>query len=239
MNKLPDFLIVGAAKSGTTALYHYLIQHPEIFLTPIKETNYFALKDTSISFKGPKDDIGIHRRTITDIVDYQNQFINITNEKAVGEICPSYLYYEDAPKNIRECIPEVKIIVILREPVERAFSAWVHLTRDGREKLSFLDALNDESRRIKENWAEIWHYKEEGMYYKQLKRYFDFFSKENIKVILYEDFKQKPALVYSDICDFIGVNNSFVPDMNVKHNTGSFSSSRFVTYLLMKNNYIK
>jgi len=239
MNRLPNFLIIGAAKSGTTALYHYLNQHPDIFLSPIKETNFFALKGKEVTFKGPNDNIGIHRRTITNIRDYHTQFVNVADEKAVGEICPSYLYYKDAAKNIQEHIPNAKIIVILREPVERAFSAWVHLKRDGREKLSFKDSLANESRRIKDNWAEIWHYKEEGMYYTQLKRYYDIFPKDNIKVILYEDFKQKPALVYSEVCDFIRVDNSFVPDMTVKHNTGSFSSINVLTYLFMKRNYIK
>ena len=132
---MPDFLIVGAAKSGTTALYHYLGQHPEVFLSPIKETNFFAQKGKNLDFNGPKDNLITHKKTITETVDYYNQFTNVTNEKAIGEICPSYLYYKDAPKNIKEHIPEVKIIAILREPVSRAFSAWVHLTRDGREYL--------------------------------------------------------------------------------------------------------
>jgi len=239
MNRLPNFLVVGAAKSGTTALYHYLNQHPEVFLSPIKETNFFALKDKELSFNGPGDDKGIHRRSITDIIEYKNQFINVSDEKAMGEICPSYLYFEDAPKNIKEHIPEVKIIVILREPVARAFSAWVHLTRDGREYLNFKEALADEPRRIKENWAEIWHYKEESKYYNQLKRYYDSFPKENIKVVIYEDFKKNQMRVYSEICNFIGVNSSFVPNMSAKHNTGSLSNSRFLTLLFMKKNIFK
>ena len=239
MNKLPNFLIVGAAKSGTTALYHYLGQHPEVFLSPIKETNFFAQKGKKIDFHGPKDNLGNHRKTITEIVDYNNQFINVADEKAIGEICPSYLYFKDAPKNIKEHIPDAKIIVILREPVSRAFSAWVHLTRDGREYLSFNDAIADEKRRIKDNWAGIWHYKEAGKYYGQLRRYYDSFPKENIKVIIYEDFKKDPLVVYKVICDFIGVKNSFEPNMTVKHNTGSLSNSQFLTNLFMKPNILK
>ena len=236
---LPNFLIVGAAKSGTTALYHYLNQHPEVFLSPIKETNFFAQKGKKVNFNGPKDNLVTHRRTITEIVDYNNQFINVTNEKAIGEICPSYLYFEDAPKNIKEHIPEVKIIAILREPVSRAFSAWVHLTRDGREYMSFSDALDDEPRRIKDNWAGIWHYKEAGKYYGQLKKYYDSFPKENIKIIIYEDFKRNPLTVYKEICKFIAVKSSFVPNMNKKHNTGSLSNNRFLTILFMKKNVFK
>lgn len=236
---LPNFLIVGAAKCGTTALYHYLGQHPEVFLTPIKETNFFAQKGKKVDFNGPKDNLGNHRRTITEIVDYNNQFINVTDEKAIGEICPSYLYFKDAPKNIKEHIPEVKIIAILREPVSRAFSAWVHLTRDGREHLSFSDAIVDEPRRIKDSWSGIWHYIEAGKYYGQLKRYYDSFPKENIKVIIYEDFKKNPLRVYKEICDFIGVKSSFEPNMNVKYNTGSLSKNSFLTHLFMKPNFLK
>lgn len=239
MNKLPNFFIVGAAKSGTTALYHYLTQHPEVFLSPIKETNFFAQKDKRIAFKGPGDDNGIHRRTITQIDDYYNQFINVRDEKAIGEICPSYLYFADAPLNIKAHIPKAKIIAILREPVARAFSAWVHLTRDGREYLSFEEALADEPRRIRERWAEIWHYKEESKYYNQLKRYYDSFPNENIKVVLYEDFKKNPMKVYAEICNFIGVDSSFSPNMSAKHNTGSLTNSRLLTLLFMKKNILK
>lgn len=239
MNKLPNFLIIGAAKSGTTALYHYLGQHPEVFLSPIKETNFFAQKGNKVHYNGPMDNSITHKKTITDIVNYKNQFINVFDEKAIGEICPSYLYFEDAAKNIKEHIPEVKIIAILREPVSRAFSAWVHLTRDRREYLSFSDAIADEHRRIKENWAEIWHYAEEGKYYNQLKRYYDIFPNDNIKVIIYEDFKKNPLTVYKEISDFIGVNSSFEPNMNVKHNTGSLSRNRFLTHLFMKPNIFK
>jgi len=239
MNRLPNFLIVGAAKSGTTALYHYLNQHPEVFLSPIKETNFFAQKGKKVAFKGPKDNLGTHRRTITEIGDYYNQFINVTVEKAVGEICPSYLYFEDAPKNIKEHIPEVKIIVILREPVARAFSAWVHLTRDGREHLSFEEALSDEPRRIKENWAEIWHYKEESKYYDQLKRYYDSFPKENIKVFIYEEFKENPLAVYSELCKFIDVDSRFTPDMSSEHNKGEIPKNKIIWNLMMKQNIWK
>jgi len=227
MNKLPNFLIIGAAKCGTTALYHYLDQHPEVFLSPIKETNFFALKDKELSFNGPGDSNITHIRSITSITEYKNQFINVTAEKAVGEICPSYLYFEDAPKNIKEHIPKVKIIAILREPVARAFSAWVHLTRDGREHLSFEEALSDEPRRIKENWAEIWHYKEESKYYDQLKRYYDSFPKENIKVFIYEEFKANPLKTYSEICSFIAVDTSFIPETGTQHNTGKIPKNGY------------
>ena len=239
MKHLPNFLIVGAAKSGTTALYHYLKQHPEVFLTPIKETNFFALDGMNIDFKGPGDSEGVHRNSITNIIEYSDQFSEYKNEKAIGEVCPSYLYFEDAPENIKKYVPNVKIIAILRDPVDRSFSAWLHLTRDKRESFSFDQALNDESRRIKENWAEIWHYREQGMYYKQLSRYYDIFPKENIKVFFYNNFKNNPLKIYSEICDFIGVKNTFNVDMDQTHNKGGMPRNRLLYNLMMRKNFIK
>lgn len=227
MNKLPNFLIIGAAKCGTTSLYNYLGQHPEVFLSPLKETNFFVQKGKKIDFKGPKDNLYNHL-TITDIGDYNNQFSDVFDEKAIGEICPSYLYREDAPKNIKEHIPKVKIIAILREPVARAFSAWVHLTRNGEEYLSFDDALLNEPRRIKANWREIWHYQEMSKYYEQLKRYYDSFPKENIKVFIYEEFKDNPLKTYSEICSFIDVDTSFIPETGIKHNTGKIPKNAYL-----------
>ena len=228
MKSLPNFLIIGAAKSGTTALYHYLKQHPDVFLTSIKETNFFSLDGINIDFKGPGDSEGVHRNSITNITEYSHQFSKYKNEKAIGEVCPSYLYFDNAPKNIKKYIPDAKIIAILRDPVDRAFSAWLHLTRDKREYCSFDKALNNELTRIKENWAEIWHYKEQGMYYKQLSRYYDVFPKDNIKVFFYNDFKNNPKKIYSEICDFIGVNNSFNVDMDQTHNQGGVPRNRLL-----------
>ena len=238
-NLLPNFLVIGAAKSGTTALYHYLNQHPEIFLTPIKETNFFALDGLNIKFNGPGDDLGVHRNSITNINDYYNQFKEYKHEKVTGEVCPLYLYSKIAPLCIKKYIPNVKIVAILRDPVDRAFSAWLHLTRDEREVLSFSKAITEEKKRIKNNWAEIWHYIEQGMYYAQLSRYYDIFPKKNIKVFFYQDFKNNPINIYSEICSFIGVNSSFVPDMNQIHNKGGIPKNRFLYNLMMRKNYFK
>lgn len=239
MSKLPNFLIIGAAKSGTTALYHYLNQHPDIFLSEIKETNFFALEGKNVNFKGPGDKNGVHKRSITDIDNYKLQYKEVQKERAIGEVCPLYLYSQDASVNIKKHIPNVKIIAILREPVARAYSAWVHLKRDGREYLEFEEALEDEPRRIKENWAEIWHYFEEGNYYTQLSRYYDNFPKKNIKVFIYEDFKKSPKKVYAEICKFIGVSEGFLPDMSAKHNKGGVPQLQWLFDLMNKRNILK
>jgi hypothetical protein len=236
---LPNFLIIGAAKSGTTALYHYLNQHSEVFLTPIKETNFFSMEGKIINFSGPGDKYGTHRTSINKIEDYYQQFTKVKNEKAIGEVCPSYLYYKEGPINIHKYIPDVKIILILRNPVDRAFSAYSHMIRDGREFLSFEEAMKEESNRIDDNWAEIWHYKEESKYYDQLKRYYEFFPKENIKIFLYKDFQENPHIVYSEICDFIGVSTGFKPDYSALFNQGGVPKLLWLHKLMNKPNVIK
>ena len=118
---LPNFLIVGAAKSGTTALYHYLNQHPDIFLTPIKETNFFSMEGNTVNFNGPGDKSGTHSTSINNLEGYCKQFSRAKDKDVLGEVCPSYLYYPEAPINIYKYIPDVKIITIFHDFVSNAF----------------------------------------------------------------------------------------------------------------------
>ncbi|EPZ44556.1 hypothetical protein N007_10785 [Alicyclobacillus acidoterrestris ATCC 49025] len=154
---LPNFLVIGAAKAGTTALYRYLSQHPEVFMPSIKEPNYFALANREVRFQGPGDD-RTNRSSITRFADYQALFDEADGYQAVGEASPMYLYTADAANRIHDLIPNVKLIVILRDPVERAHSAYLHLRRDEREPLAnFADAIAAEEERIAKHWAPMWH----------------------------------------------------------------------------------
>src|SRR3954452_18181658 len=129
---MPNFLILGAAKAGTTALYHYLKQHPEVCMSEIKETNFFALMGKPLDFRGPGDDEHINRFSVTTWGDYQSRFPDRTDARAVGEASPLYLYSPDAPGRIARWMPKAKLVVILRDPVARAYSAFLHLVRGGR-----------------------------------------------------------------------------------------------------------
>ncbi|MGL6340594.1 MAG: sulfotransferase family protein, partial [Waterburya sp.] len=129
---MPNFLIIGAAKAGTTALHEYLQQHPQIYLTPTKETNFFAFAEQDINFQGIGDEV-LKDFSITDWKTYQAQFAGVTREKAIGEACPSYLYYPQAAIKIKQYIPDARLIVILRNPVERAYANFLHIVRDDRE----------------------------------------------------------------------------------------------------------
>jgi len=238
---MPNFLIIGAAKSGTTALYDYLRQHPEIYASPRKETHFFSFGDQDPTTHGPGDTIP---SAITTLEAYQSLFQDVKDEKAIGEASPTYIYIPRACKRIQHYLPEAKLIAILRHPAERAFSAYMHVVRDGREPLAdFPQALQEEKTRIQNNWGPIWHYTQGGFYYGQLKRYFDTFDRNQIKVYLHQDLNSNPAEVLRDAFQFLDVDDEFVPDMSIRPNVSGVPKSRalqwFLHVILIKPNPIK
>jgi hypothetical protein len=237
---MPNFLIIGAGKSGTTSLYHYLRQHPEIYMSPVKEPKFFAVEGKKLDFRGPNDDEHMNRKSITDVDAYRALFGGVTDEKAIGEASPLYLYSPEAAGRIKHYLPEVKLIAILRNPVDRAFSSYLHCIRDRGEPLDdFAQALQEEERRIENGWGPIWHYKNVGFYSAQLERYFDTFRRDQIKIFLYDDLKGDPTGVLRSIFSFLEVGDTRLPDLSVKHNISGVPRSRLVHELLNKPNPIK
>jgi hypothetical protein len=226
---LPNFLIIGAAKSGTSSLYRYLKQHPDIFMSPIKEPHYFSFDSESKMTNGPGDPI---RKAITDFDQYVALFDSVKDEKAIGEASTSYLYRPEAPQRIHNLLTDVKLIAILRNPVERAFSAYMHVVRDEREKAStFSEALELESKRIAENWDPIWHFTEVGFYCEQLSRYYAQFNKDQIKVYLYEELLTGQEALIKDVFRFLDVDDHFSPDFSVKFNVSGEQKTAIIQYL--------
>lgn len=224
---LPNFLIIGAQKAGTTALYYYLKQHPHIYMSPEKEPHFFALEGESIDFRGPRDNEILKDIAVTELEDYRQLFKNVSDESAVGEATAVYLYSPKACERIRHYVPKAKLIAILRNPAERAYSSFLHMVRDGREPLEdFGRALQEEETRIRDNWGPIWHYKQAGFYYGQLKRYFDEFAREQIRIYLYEDLKGDPDGTLRDIFQFLEVDDAFAPDMSGRYNVAGVPKNR-------------
>ncbi|MCB0173564.1 MAG: sulfotransferase [Anaerolineae bacterium] len=225
--KLPNFLIIGVPKSGTTALQNYLNQHPQIYLTPGLETNYFGLKDQLVDFRGPGDADTINRTAITTFDDYQAQFAATNGATAIGEVCPLYMYFPGAPARIKASIPNVKLVVILRNPIDRAYSNYLHLRHDGREPLAeFEQALAQENERMQAGWSPIWHYKTLGFYYEQLKPYYILFSYKQIRVYLYDELEENPQQMLQDMFKFLQVDHTFQPDLNLPLNDSNRPQSR-------------
>lgn len=215
----PSFIILGAAKAGTTSLYHYLQQHPQVYLTPLKETNFFALQGQHLCFAGPGDDGFVNRLSITCPNSYAAQFDGVRDEIAVGEASPLYLYHPLVAQRIRENVPEARLIAILRNPVDRAYSAFLHLVRDNREPhRDFQTALEHEQERIEANWEHIWHYVAMGRYFEQVKRYFDLFPREQIQISLYRDLRSDLRSYLKETTRFIGADDSFEFNINTRYN---------------------
>jgi len=227
---LPNFLIIGAAKSGTTALYWYLRSHPEIFMSSRKEPHYFSYTEETKNTAGPSDYI---KSAITDYSEYLHLFDKVTNQKAIGEASPTYIYVPGTAERIKMTIPAVKLIAILRNPADRAYSAYMHLIRDGKETINtFKEALDLEDERVNKNWGPIYHFTKSGFYYEQLSRYYNMFPSENIKVIIYDDFVKEPLAVMHNLFDFLGVDSSFVPDMSTKPNVSGVPKNKTLQRIL-------
>jgi hypothetical protein len=236
---LPNFLVIGAAKAGTSSLFSYLGQHPDVFISGTKEPNYFAVAGTHVNFTGPGDRI-INETSVTDLRLYEGLFRSARGEAAIGEASTLYLYLPTAPPRIRQMQPGMRLIAILREPAERAYSSYLHMARDGREPVaSFEDALKEEDARVEANWEPLWHYTRLGFYYGQLKRYYDLFPPEQIRVCLYDDFERNPGDVVRSLFSFLGVDPSFEPDMSVRHKVAGTPRSAALHALLSQPNPAK
>jgi hypothetical protein len=228
--KLPNFFIIGAAKSGTTSLHEYLDQHPEIYMSFPKELNFFSFLDFAPDFSGPcahwdnpvlADRLRRERYelSITTWSEYKKVFAHAGPAKAIGESSVSYLYFPQAAARIRQFTPDARLIAILRNPVDRAYSKYRQLRRDGAEPCaSFEDAIAAEPARMRENWSPAWFYVDRGLYYRQLKRYYDLFDHHSLMVILFDEFTNDTKDVMQDIFAFLDIDSAFRVDLDEKHN---------------------
>ena len=235
MARLPNTFIIGAAKSGTTSLYDYLQQHPDVFMSPVKEPRYFAYVDDPPAMVGPGDRASNEAAgAVYTLSDYADLFVGTENASAVGEASVNYLYSETAPRRIHERLPDVHLIAILRNPIDRAFSHYLHLVRSGREEIrDFRQALAAEPERRRKGWEWSWHYTQMGRYHEQLKRYLQHFDRDQISVYLFDDFRADNVAVAQDIFGTLGVDDRFVPDTSARHEkTGVPKLERFQQFLL-------
>lgn len=226
---MPNFLIIGAAKSGSTALYSYLNQHPEIYMSPIKEAKFFSYEDEAITYKGPND---LNQGYFTDLKSYQSLFSGVSNEIAVGEASPYYLYIPGSAYRINKHIPNAKLIAILRNPIDRAYSHFRSYIIRNEPIADFNQAILAETERIYNNWSPRWYYKQQGFYYKQLKPYFELFDRNQIKIYLYEDFADNMTGVLADIFSFLSVDESFQPHIQKRHNVTNSPRNLFLHHLV-------
>lgn len=218
---LPNFFIVGAVKCGTTSLYAYLSQHPEVFMSPVKEPHFFApfeYKSQFDNFVAP----------ILDPGNYQRLFAGAHAgvHKAIGEASPSYLCNADTPARIKARIRNPRIVISLRNPVQRAFSHYLMEYHRGRETLPFREAIVADEARAEKGWGVSFQYVDLGLYSNQVKRYIDTFGRERVLVILFEDMTTDPQAVMSRVATFLGVDATAFPEQTFLEVHNKFEASR-------------
>jgi len=193
---LPNFFIVGARKCGTTSLYFYLKKIPGVYMSPVKELFYFAPHAVQNSA------FDVFR----DKKEYLRLFEKARGYTTIGEATPIYLWDPEAPKLIHQAVPHARIIMILRDPIERAYSQYLMRMKYSGRKSTFYDELMQDSKIQERLYGRAQLYVELGMYYEQVKRYFDIFGREQVKVIIFEEFVQHIEQSINEVLAFLGVN---------------------------------
>lgn len=186
-------------------MHHFLGRHPEIFICPVNEPNFFAVRDGGLPRAGPGME-WLERRSLCDEGAYRRSFDGAKGERAIGEVSPRYMATPGTAERIASVLPEVKLVAILRQPAERAFSSFVSLRRDGIEPLADLRlAIRDEPRRLAEGWG-LGRYTETGRYAQHLEPYFEHFPRDHIRVYLHDDLQEDPRGLFADLFEFLGVS---------------------------------
>lgn len=216
----PNFLVIGASRSGTTTLYHHLAAHPDVYVTPVMEPRFFAFEGDPLCYRGPGDDL-LRRRVVTSREAYVHLFDGANDATAVGEVSPAYLSSESAPARIRRYIPDAKLIVILRNPIERALSSFRLERLEGFESVNDLaEALRCEPVRMRSGWSYVWGYKARGMYFTQLQRYFSLFPREQFMLRRFEDWGAPDAALVRSVFRFLDVDDGIdIPEGGKRHNS--------------------
>jgi len=215
---LPNFLLIGAAKAGTTSLWSYLAQHPEVFLPETKEPNYFAFPEQPPNAVGPAPPAVIHelllKFSVTSWREYVALFAGQGARRAVGEASVRYLYEPEVPARIQARLPGVRLIAVLREPVARLYSHYWMNRQFHLEELTLEEALEAEPERRRAGYGYDWHYVAVGRYGEQLERYVARFGREALALFLQEDLRADPARVFGQACAFLGLSSAFVPEFS-------------------------
>lgn len=215
MSKLPNFIIIGAGKCGTTSLFHYLFQHPEIYMCPKKETFFFL--DEASRLKNKK------WGAVVNLDEYKGLFKDAPENRLIGEISTTYYSEPNAAKSIHEVVPDTKVIAILRDPSNRAFSDYLMHHRFHIKDKPFESLITSNE-----------YYVKLGFYYSQLINYFEIFDEKDIKILLYEDLLHNPQEFIKDLFIFLGVQPEIKVDMTKKYRDYGVPKNKILYNLFIK-----
>jgi hypothetical protein len=216
----PDFFLIGAPKAGSTALHDALAAHPQLYASPVKEPKFFLTdgRPHRSAHRGPGDAHSM-QEWIWEPDRYRKLFADAPPDTLRFESTPFYLWDKGSHARIARTAPSAKLIAIIRDPIDRAFSNWTHLRADGLEpEADFLRACQAEPRRIDEGWAPFWRYLELGKYGEQFDSLFRYFDPAQVRVIRYRELVDAPQQTVDDLCTFLGVATGLLtppPDANV------------------------
>jgi hypothetical protein len=228
---LPDFFVIGAPKAGTTALHAALAHHPQLYMSPVKEPKFFLCEGPPPNQGGPGD-AHSYREWIWRSDDYERLFDAAPPHALRGESTPFYLADPTAIERIRHRLPEARLIAVLRDPVDRAYSNWAHLWADGLETIdSFMDACAEEETRTAAGWAPFWRYLETGLYGRQLDHLYSVFPREQVLVLRYKWLVDETPRALDTVCRFLGVEEG-VLDSAPAQNVGTYVPPTRTTRLL-------
>ena len=225
----PNFFIVGAAKSGTTSVARYLAEHPQVFMSPIKEPSYFA-RDIIPDLHPPnwaRNQRGLDRYLngpmanrrggcVLDWEGYLKLFRNVAGESAIGDASTAYLISPNAPSDIRSAVPHARIIMVLRSPIERAFSTYLMFWRNGRLRASFSDVIRSEGNGSLSEWRRM--ILETRKIATGVERFLNTFPENQIRWYFHEELSSDPLALMQRIYTFLGVDPDFRPDVSRRYN---------------------
>jgi hypothetical protein len=203
----PDFFVIGTPKGGTTALHAALEAHPQLRMSRVKEPKFFLCDGAPPRSRqrGPGDAHSA-REWVWRESEYLRLFEDAPRGTLTGESTPFYLYDFAAQRRIAAAVPRARLIAVIRDPVDRAYSNWAHLRSDGLEpEADFLRALELEDARILRGYAPFWHYSRLGRYGEQLQHLYTLFPREQVLVLRYRQLVEEPDQTLATVCDFLGV----------------------------------
>jgi len=230
--KKPNFIIAGFPKCGTTSLHHYLDEHPEIFMPKQKELHFFTSKILSKLKNGPKDAV-VKKTQTHNSESYLGFYKNVRNEIAIGDASPSYINYPSQFQKIKEYLDDPKFIIILRDPINRAYSNYLHLKREHRETLTFKEAVNNENERKKNKYSDFWYYKFNSTYSEKIIKAKEIFS--DVLILTSEELSNNLESTMKKVYQFLDVDYSFKAKGNSnRFNKGGNYKKNFFTKIIFQ-----
>tara|TARA_R100001369_G_scaffold90716_1_gene130139 strand:- start:188 stop:1096 length:909 start_codon:yes stop_codon:yes gene_type:complete len=235
--RLPNFIVAGFPKCGSTALHYYLNEHPEIFMPKQKELHFFTSHILQLQNKGSGDK-EIKKTQIKTLEAYKNCYGGVNAETAIGDASPSYLNYPSEFEKIRDRLNNPKVIILLRDPIKRAHSNYLHLVRSHRETLGFYDALMEENKRKELNYSDFWYYTFNSLYFDKIKAAKTIF--DEVLIITQEELSNNTESAIKKVFQFLEVDSNFKPsNLDKRYNPGGTYKDNLITKLIFKENSFK